>query len=537
MTSMELLETLGDVKEKFVYEALGDVLQEDTVIQISRSTGRRRMPLKRSLLIAAVVAMMLMLVGCAVILWRLWELKVGEYTYNDPYMESIGETRTVTKDLISMQGFMDSDNFRAAKEWNEYLESYDPDGSLIKNAKTDVYQEPMEYMAYTCYTQEMQDKLDEICARYGLEVLGPVYMEEYAIDVVKAVGIESIFAETANVPTVIDEGYYYRDGTFHLSGTTTLNYEASPWIYPVRYQYRCVMKSAFDTVFLSVDDIDGFEEWNYTLQDGTKVLLALSPEKALIIADKEQYFVTVNILETRVGDVLYGEQQMGREGLEAFAETFTFDYVPARPDPAALIAPEWFTEAEPSSNPSMKEAASSEEAALAAYASFLSGDRELLESTQLEQWWIPDFQDKDIEYEYTYLDLDGDSVVELLIQMINDLSGYNAVFHFADGKLLCWNSDTTEVNCRDYPLSDGKMVRQYDYNGTRSYTIFRYRNNGETEEFMHLFAREELIPEDSTEPCPYYTIDGREVDKAVFEEKLAEVVTDRILEREDWTAL
>ena len=241
----------------------------------------------------------------------------------------------------------------------------------------------MEYMAYICYTQEMQDKIDEICDKYGLEILGPMYMEEYTIDIVKAVGIENLFADTANVPTSLYDGYYYRDGSFQLGGETTLNYDGSPWIYPTRYQYRCVMKTAFDGVYLPIGDMESFEEWNYTLQDGTEVLLALSTEKALIIVDKSEYFVTINILDVRVGDVLYGEQQMDRAGLEAFAESFTFDYVPNRPDPDTLVEPEWFTDSAETEQP-QQDVSSTEEFALKAYSSLLSGDKTILDDAQSE---------------------------------------------------------------------------------------------------------------------------------------------------------
>ncbi|WP_300712653.1 hypothetical protein [uncultured Acetatifactor sp.] len=47
------------------------------------------------------------------------------------------------------------------------------------------------------------------------------------------------------------------------------------------------------------------------------------------------------------------------------------------------------------------------------------------------------------------------------------------------------------------------MVRQYDYGGSSSYTLFRYKNNGETEGLSGLFLREELLDLDSDEPCPY----------------------------------
>lgn len=320
MTSLELLDLIGAIDDKYIWEAHSNL-----------SYYKRRTSIKRSILIAAMITILLLLVGCAVVFMKLQDLKIGEFIYTYPEYVSELSGQTITSDMISMQGFMDSENYRAAMEWNEFLKNYDTDGELLKNAKTDDYQESMEYMAYTCYTREMQDKIDEICEKYNLEILGPDYMEAYTTDVVKAVGIYSIFSDNANVSTKLYDGYYYRDGTFALSGETTLNYEDSPWIYPITYQYRCVMKTAFDSVFLSIGDMKSYEEWNYTLKDGTEVLLALSPEKAIIIVDKDKYFVTVNILETRVGDVMYGEQQMDRAVLEAFAETFTFDYVPQGP--------------------------------------------------------------------------------------------------------------------------------------------------------------------------------------------------------------
>lgn len=180
---------------------------------------------------------------------------------------------------------------------------------------------------------------------------------------------------------------------------------------------------------------------------------------------------------------------------------------------------------------------SDEELAQTAYLEFLSGDRTLLNVTQSELWWIPDFQDPVMKYEYTCLDLDGDNIDELLVQLVDDPCGYNGVFHFENGQIFCWNSDAMEMSCRDYPLQDGTMVRQYDYAGTRSYDIFCYQSSGEIKSISQLFVREELIPEDSTEPCPYYEIDGKEIDKEDFDKKFALLVTDQLVERTVWMAL
>lgn len=180
------------------------------------------------------------------------------------------------------------------------------------------------------------------------------------------------------------------------------------------------------------------------------------------------------------------------------------------------------------------------EQAEAAYTNFLSGDISLFDSTEKEKWALDVWTDTILPsggLEYTYLDLDGDGVSELLVQYADDPCTYNGVFHYSGGKLFCWQNDFSDGSCRDYPLKDGKMVRQYDFNGTCTYTIFRYKTDGKIEELSRLFAREELIPEDSENPCPYYEVDGEETDKTVFYEKLNEMIINQMLERSAWTSI
>jgi len=160
-----------------------------------------------------------------------------------------------------------------------------------------------------------------------------------------------------------------------------------------------------------------------------------------------------------------------------------------------------------------------------AYAALLAGDHSLLGEKDTARWWIPYFEMLGISYEYAYLDLDGDGSEELLVQMAGSPEGYNGVFHFENGRLFCWNSDAAEGNCRDYPLRDGTMVRQYDLGGSRSYTLFRYRSDGTMEQTAQLFERWERMEGEEPAPCPYYTVNGTEVDKQTFGTQLAALVT------------
>lgn len=155
-----------------------------------------------------------------------------------------------------------------------------------------------------------------------------------------------------------------------------------------------------------------------------------------------------------------------------------------------------------------------------AYESFLAGEISLFDENDQETWGLDSWKGIVLaggDLEYTYLDLDGDGTAELLVQRIDDPGSLNGVFHYAGGRLFCWQLDWMEGSCQDYPLADGTMVRQYDFNGTRSYTLFRYRADGGTDGLSSLFVREELVPLDSGAPCPYYAIDECKTDQADFE--------------------
>ena len=56
-------------------------------------------------------------------------------------------------------------------------------------------------------------------------------------------------------------------------------------------------------------------------------LLAMGPDKALIIADLPDAYLVVNVLDVRQGDVETGEAAMPGEVLEAMADAFRFDTV------------------------------------------------------------------------------------------------------------------------------------------------------------------------------------------------------------------
>ena len=333
MKADRLMDALGKVKEDYIMEsAPGQARKNLQKIQANtyrdQDNRSKTTPLRRALLIAAIIATLLLLVGCVAMIMGLNELKIGNFTYKT----LDGEIKS--GDFISLQGYIDSDNYKATQEWNQFLAQYDPDGSLLKEAEEIGYIPHIDYMAYLCYTQDMVKQIDDICSKYNLELLGPTYGPTHptnaSTEILTPLGIDTITASGMGVGVGLSNGYYYRDGSFALEGD--LNFSDGDNL--VAFQYRCIMKTSFDGVALGIGNSEAYDQWNYTVTDGTKVLLALSEHKALIIADGDRFFITINILM----------QHMTKNELEAAADAFIFNYSPQRPDPDLLVEPEWYQE-------------------------------------------------------------------------------------------------------------------------------------------------------------------------------------------------
>lgn len=175
--------------------------------------------------------------------------------------------------------------------------------------------------------------------------------------------------------------------------------------------------------------------------------------------------------------------------------------------------------------------------ALAAYRALLAGEPGALDrppgGLELHQVTLPPAE----ELEYVLLDLDGDGGAELVVQRVGQPALFNAVFHYGDGELSCWQYDIMETSCRDYPLRDGTMVRQYD-TGTgptrysHLYSLFRYLSDGETEETANLTIHEDTS--DGGVETLTYLLDNEEVDQDTFEVRFEELVESQLLSPEEW---
>ena len=319
MNSNDLFDIIGETPERYVLDAAN--ANAKVIPMRKRST-------KRMWLIAAIIALILCLVGCAVA----YVLSLGNMILGTEFIEDrTGVTEPRTQ--LSLQGFVGSNSYQAAKEWFDFLQSYDPDGTIEFSDEAYSVEFPEDYQFYQLYSVEMKDKLDEICQKYDLELLGPVLVDVTADDMFRELGIKGILREDAQAEIEWSQGgpgYFFRNGTFEVECYITLTGENNPWPFDNLISFRCHNKNSFDAVFLSMTDLTQFDQWNYTTSNGVEVLLVMGPDGALIVADIGDYFITVGGIETTAGNILDGEHTMTREGLEAYAEIFDFSIRPQR---------------------------------------------------------------------------------------------------------------------------------------------------------------------------------------------------------------
>jgi hypothetical protein len=140
MNGKELLMGVGNIHPRYYEEAETDGF----------STRKR---FRRPLLIAAIVALTILLVGCAVAYaLSAADLKLGTYHHTMPhYFDADGNKvpeAEITRDVISLQGISGSPNFLAAREWFEFEQGYDPDHSLLEEADNNPITVSSDYDSY-----------------------------------------------------------------------------------------------------------------------------------------------------------------------------------------------------------------------------------------------------------------------------------------------------------------------------------------------------------------------------------------------------
>ncbi len=298
MNGQDLFRGLNYVNPEFIEEA-------ETVTQLKPE--KKFLSLRRPVLIAAMIAMLLMLVGCAIVyVLSMKEIHIGQqqiwqdvFAYDPDTGEAIAYLgqEAVTEEVLTLAGIQGSRNYQAAQEWFAFKQEYDPDLSIAveMNKSGTVPEFPAEYASYNLYTREMKDKLDAILEKYGLKLIGrtiPFRTEELTC---KALGLEDIVAPGTDAAMELDYAGYQECGNLNMDFNLIIPGDGDNDHQETRCHIYYMHKDAFTEDVISLSEIETWEEWNYTTATGTDVLIFRSPEdwRGFIFCDMPNYTITL----------------------------------------------------------------------------------------------------------------------------------------------------------------------------------------------------------------------------------------------------
>ncbi len=293
---------------------------------------RNNMHARSGIFFAAVLAGCLLFATTvyAVYVYGLRDLHLGRETVldlskRDELPEEVSEKDIPKKevDVITLGGIAGSPEYSACCEWLEFLDGYDTDGAILSEIGNGFAGLGEYELVYNCYTQDMANKVDEICEKFALSRLqGLTIADDYAA-LCRQTNIGDVCAEAdGKVKWDFGGAHLYDDGTFGMDGRVA--WKGSSSLCVTDYQFERTMKGSFNPVTLNVGETEEYHEWNYSTGSGQVVLLANSSWKALIIAERDNSFIVVNV----PGDLLSDTFDMSDEMLEELADLFDFSAIP-----------------------------------------------------------------------------------------------------------------------------------------------------------------------------------------------------------------
>lgn len=330
MNGKDIIWGLKHVGDGIVEEAEYGVFPTITEKTEQKRTAFKRF--RRSLLVAAIIGLLLLFVGCAAYFYSLKHLVVLDHTNEviatvegykqetipEETSETLPESKGpyVAEQVLSLQGYEGSPAYKALQEWLTFATEY-----TIQNPElrfSDEFQRPEAYTEYPCYSQKMVDKVDEICSKYGLHLLGKSLFITDAEGMGKN-GLSGVLSE--GVTPRCFYGHLYQDGSFIASGELEFSgdYEKT-----VQFQMHNIKKDAFYTVHLGLNNISDYVQWNYATQDGYKALLALNERTGLIFVENEGRFVSIIIGEVPDSNMVFAGLPNDKRFLELICDCFAF---------------------------------------------------------------------------------------------------------------------------------------------------------------------------------------------------------------------
>ena len=276
MNSKDLIQSMNYV---------GDDLVNEAECGKFRSCAQTAKPVRgrfsKPLLIAALIGLMVFLMGCAVYVLKMQDLNLGQEeitsdVFNDDTMEYLGQ-ETYTQEVFTLAGLDGTAGYLAARDWYEFKQSYDPDYKILDALNNNYPDFPAEYGAYGLYSQEMKDQLDAILTKYGLKPAGARLEFRTLRNMLSALGIEKFQSTKNQIIINVAYGNCYENGNFALSLDFAFPDAEENELDATWGMLRWNRADCFSDDLFAIRQTGDWKEWNYTTASGNDVLIIRSP--------------------------------------------------------------------------------------------------------------------------------------------------------------------------------------------------------------------------------------------------------------------
>ena len=278
MKEMQIFCALGHVDDRFIEEMYGtNAMQTENL---------NRQSIKKIWVIAAVISILVFLLGCAVF-----------YVLS---MENLWITHSSgNQQVLTVAGVKGTASYKAAAAWYEFKQTYDPElqvyHEVISGGKIPQFSDT--YAGYSLYTQEMKAALDAIMKQYGLSPKGAYLHFRTVQNMCDALGIEKIQTGYETVTVKVIAGGCYESGCFHLSMEFELEDAGQSEPKYTTGILRWNRKDCFSEDILVLESAGNWKEWNYITASGYQTLMIRSDtvSRGWIICDRGDAILTVEI--------------------------------------------------------------------------------------------------------------------------------------------------------------------------------------------------------------------------------------------------
>ena len=328
MNGQEIFLGLSYISRKYIEEA-----ETETV---SGGVGKAHR-IRRPFLLAAVIALALLLVGCAAVyVLKMEHVKISSGTDQRDYSLVDGvyvkDPHTVDTTTLSMAGLKGSNAYKACADFY----AYETELRASASASGD----------WAGYDDAINAKAQELAEQYGLKPEGQPLTFRTTRNLCNALGVERFVRNSQDVSIDVDQGFCRDSGNFFVLLRFAFPEDQG---YEVTYTSGALYWNRQDTFsreYFTLEDRGDWVERNYTTSAGNTVLILTSPsqERGYIICDRGDALMTVwldvnpELLSEDAGVVSAEYLHMTDAQLDMVADALDFAIQPNIPTQADVDA-------------------------------------------------------------------------------------------------------------------------------------------------------------------------------------------------------